>query len=159
MPVPEAANITLSYTNPITGETAPRDWGMQYLELDGVLLVVRHFWRGRERDWSAEVFTDHLESRPLLEWAKAGGGFGFAHVRRAGLLKQITALVGTEEWAQKRALWLAIPRDRQVPRRYRIVRRDLGAWWAVPTHPQRDRERGPYADEESVRTAFGDAAA
>ncbi|MEU6632928.1 hypothetical protein ABZ905_32280 [Streptomyces parvus] len=155
----KAEDIRLSYTDPITGVMEPRYAGRQYVEVDGVLLVVTHIYRGRVRDWSAEAYTDHLESRAHLEWAKGGNAFGFAHIRRRDLLAQIAADIGTKDWAEKRAAWLAVPRDRWGPtRRYTIERRGVGDWWAVPTFPERDRERGPYLSEETARADLGDAA-
>lgn len=154
----KAEGIRLSYTNPITGERASRDAGRQYVEIDGVLLVVTHVYRSQLPDWSAEAYTDHLESRAHLEWAEAGNAFGFAHVRRRNLLAQIAADIGTEEWKQKRDAWLAVPRDRWAPRRYTIERRGVGDWWAAPRFPERDRERGPYLSEETARADLGDAA-
>ncbi|WP_433860253.1 hypothetical protein [Streptomyces kronopolitis] len=123
-----------------------------------MLLVVKHFYRSRTPDWSAEAFTDHLKSSAHVEWAKAGNAFGFAHIRRRELLEQIAACVGTEEWTQKRAAWLAVPRDRWAPRRYTIERRGVGDWWAVPRYPQRDRVLGPYLSGETARADLGDAA-
>jgi hypothetical protein len=105
-----AEDIHLSYTNPITGRTETRDNGRQYVEIDGLVLVVTHYYRSRTPDWSARAFTDHLDSLAVLEWAKAGNAIGFAHVRRRDLLEQIAACVGTEEWQQKRDALLAIPR-------------------------------------------------
>ncbi|MFZ3557127.1 hypothetical protein [Streptomyces sp. BH055] len=154
----QAEEIHLSYTNPVTGERSPRDTGRQYVEIDGVLLVVTHYYRSRTPDWSAEAFTDHLESRGHLEWALAGHAFGFAHIRRRDLLAQIAACVGTEEWVQKRAAWLAVPRARRVSRRYTIEQRDCGQWWAHPRYPQRDQALGPYPDKETARAELGDAA-
>lgn len=105
-------DIHLSYTNPITGRTEVPSNGLQYVEIDGVLLVVKHHYRSRTPDWAAEAYTDHLDSAAVLEWAKAGNAFGFAHIRRRNLLEQIAACVGTEEWQQKREALLAIPRPR-----------------------------------------------
>lgn len=105
-----AEDIRLSYTNPITGQTEPRSNGRQYAEIDGVVLVVKHYYRSRTPDWSARAYTDHLDSAAVLEWARAGNALGFGHVRRRNLLEQIAACVGTEEWQQKRDALLAIPR-------------------------------------------------
>ncbi|PRH78386.1 hypothetical protein C6N75_15235 [Streptomyces solincola] len=156
----KAEDIRLSYTDPITGVRAPRDAGRQYVEVDGVLLVVTHVYRSRGfPDWSAEAYTDHLESRAHLEWAKGGNAFGFAHIRRRDLLAQIAAYTEIKDWAEKRAAWLAVPRNRWKPtRRYTIERRGVGDWWAAPRFPERDRERGPYLSEETARADLGDSA-
>ncbi|MCL8016950.1 hypothetical protein [Streptomyces sp. AS02] len=105
-----AQDIRLSYTNPITGCTEARSNGRQYVEIDGIVLVVNHYYRSRTPDWSARAYTDHLDSTAVLEWAKAGNALGFGHVRRRDLLEQIAASVGTQEWQQKRDALLAIPR-------------------------------------------------
>lgn len=96
------ANPRLSCTNPITGVIAPRDWGLQYLELDGVRLGRQtQLTRTRAGLVSGSVHRSPRYRSPL-EWAKADGSFGFAHVRRTALLEQIAALVGTPEWTQRR---------------------------------------------------------
>ncbi|MFD7764107.1 hypothetical protein [Streptomyces microflavus] len=151
-------DIRLTYTNPVTGDRESRDAGRQYVGIDGVVFVVTHIYRSRIPNWSAEAFTEHLESSAALEWAKAGHAFGFAHIRRRDLLAQIVATAGTEEWKQKRDAWLAVPRGRWAPRRYSIERRGVGDWWAVPRFPARDSERGPYLSEETVRADLGDSA-
>jgi hypothetical protein len=158
-PTVRPEDIRLSYTDPITGRRYGPDWGRQFTEIDGVVLEVKHdyrVWRGR--GWSAEAYTDHLEVGPLVEWAEAGHAFGFAHIRRAALLEQITKYVGTEEWERKRAAWLAVPRKREWRGTYRIVRRAPRQWWALPNDPTRDSERGPWVSERAARAELGDAA-
>ncbi|MFJ5926622.1 hypothetical protein ACIQF6_28865 [Kitasatospora sp. NPDC092948] len=107
----QQTNIHLSRTDPVTGATEAADWGREFTEVDGVVLVVKHTYRGatRHQFWRAEAYTDHIAAAGFQEWAQAGHGFGFAHVRRKLLLRQIADLVGTEEWAAKRAAWLAAP--------------------------------------------------
>jgi hypothetical protein len=159
-PAVRPEDIRLSYTDPVTGRVRARDWGEQYVVIDGVVLVVKHIYRARSGQcWEADAYTDHLESRAHLEWAKGGNAFGFAHIRRRDLLAQIAAYTEIKDWAEKRAAWLAVPRDRwRPPRRYTIERRGVGDWWAVPRFPERDRERGPYLSEETARADLGDAA-
>ena len=107
-----AQDIRLSYTNPITGQTEARSNGRQYVEIDGVVLLVTHYYRSRTPDWSAEAYTDHLQPAAVLTWAKTGNCFGFAHIRRRDLLEQIATCVGTEEWQTKRTALLALPKRR-----------------------------------------------
>jgi hypothetical protein len=152
-------DIRLSYTDPVTGAVIARDWGKQYVVIDGVVLVVKHIYRARAGQcWEADAYTDHLEVGPMVEWAKAGGHFGFAHVRRRLLLEQIAREVGTEEWRQKRDAWRALPRSRRASRRYQVEWRAAEQWWAVPRYPERDRERGPYSSREAALAELGDAA-
>ncbi|MER7497100.1 hypothetical protein ABT033_31445 [Streptomyces pharetrae] len=159
-PAVRPEDIRLSYTDPVTGRVRARDWGEQYVVINGVVLVVKHIYRARSGQcWEADAYTDHLETMPMVEWAKAGGHFGFVHVRRRLLLEQIAREVGTQEWQQKKAAWLAVPRSRRVSRRYRVEWRGPGEWWAVPAYPQRDRERGPFASREAALAELGDSAA
>ncbi|AKN68689.1 hypothetical protein QR97_01695 [Streptomyces sp. PBH53] len=156
----KADDIRLSYTDPITGRRARPTDGLQYVEIDDVVLVVRHLYRARHPDWSARVYIDHLEPRPLLEWLRQpDGGLGFAHVRRAGLLRQIAACVGTPDWNRKRAEWLALPRERErVTRTHRVVRRAPRSWWGVPNDPNRHKALGPWLSERQARAELGDRA-
>lgn len=153
----EADEIRLSFTNPITGRTMARDWGEQYVEIDGLVLVVKHHYRSRSPLWSAELFTDHIEVMPMVEWAQSGGLLTFAHVRRRQLLEQIAEYVGTDEWKEKRAGWMALPRKRGWAGTWRIVRRGPRDWWALPNDPVREAERGPWPSERAARAELGDA--
>lgn len=152
--------IRLSYTDPITGRRVGKDWGRQFVEIDGVVLVVKHIYRARSRYqwWDAEAYTDHLESGAALEWAKGDNPFGFTHRGRADLLRQISECVGTEEWTRKRAAWMAVQRERRWSGTYRVVHRDRRQWWVVPNDPVRDVERGPFASKEVAHAELGNLA-
>ncbi|MFC9280922.1 hypothetical protein [Streptomyces collinus] len=152
-----AEDIHLSYTNPMTGQTVSRDWGERYTEIDGLVLVVEHYYRSRSA-WTAHLFTDHIEAMPLADWARTDGHLTFAHVRRRELLQQIAECVGSEEWREKRARWMALPRKRAWRNRYRIVQRGPRDWWALPADTVRDSERGPWPSESAARAELGDAA-
>ncbi|MFJ4342662.1 hypothetical protein [Streptomyces sp. NPDC088915] len=154
----QAADIHLSYTDPMTGR-APRSTryrDTQYADLDGVVLVVRHAHRSRTGLWSAEPYERHLHGSAYAIWAEhlkdgAGGGLIFAHIRRRDLLEQIAKAVGTEEWIKAREAWMSLPRDRWWSgRRFRVVRRAPRQWWALPTDPARDAERGPWPSEQAA---------
>lgn len=107
-----AKDIHLSYTNPLTGRTEARSNGRQYVQIDGVVLLVTHCYRSRIPDWTAEAYTDHLDPAAVLTWATSGNAFGFAHIRRRDLLEQIATCVDTEEWKQKRTALLSVPQRR-----------------------------------------------
>jgi hypothetical protein len=82
-----AEDIHLSYTNPLTSHARPWDWGERYVEIDGLVLAVKHSSRCRGALWSAELFTDHIETMPMVEWVHSDGLLTFAHVRRQALLE------------------------------------------------------------------------
>ncbi len=158
----KGADIHLSFTDPMTGQ-APRSTRYQetqYTDLDGVVLVVRHAHRSRSPLWSAEPYMGHLHGSAHALWAQhleggTGGGLIFAHIRRRDLLEQIAQAVGTEEWVRGRDAWMSLPRDRWWSgRRFRVVRRAPRRWWAVPTDPSRDADRGPWASERAALEAI-----
>ncbi|MFD3514826.1 hypothetical protein [Streptomyces sp. NPDC058657] len=155
-----ADEIRLSYTDPMTGQ-APRSTRCretQYADLDGVVLVI-HSDQSRNPLWSAAPYLDHLHGSAYATWAQylsaeTGGGLVFAHIRRRDLLVQIAQAVGTEEWARGRDVWMSLPRKRWWSgRRFRVVRRAPRQWWAVPTDPTRDAERGPWPSERAALDA------
>ncbi|MER5301401.1 hypothetical protein ABT039_18265 [Streptomyces lasiicapitis] len=159
-----ADEIRLSYTDPMTGQ-APRSTKYrekQYADLDGVVLVVKHAHRSRNPLWSAEPYMDHLHGSVHATWAQylstePGGGIIFAHIRRRDLLEQIAQAVGTEEWVRGRDTWMSLPRDRWWPgRHFRVVCRGPRQWWALPTDPNRNAERGPWPSERAAHAALGD---
>ncbi|WP_030372380.1 hypothetical protein [Streptomyces rimosus] len=157
------ADICLSYTDPMTGQ-APRSTRhreTRYADIDGVVLVVRHAHRSRSGLWSAEPYMDHLHGNAFATWAQhlkdgTGGGLIFAHLRRRDLLEQIAQAVGTEEWVRARDAWMGLPRDRWWSgRRFRVVRRAPRQWWALPTDPATDGERGPWPSKRVALDALG----
>ncbi|MEU2899637.1 hypothetical protein ABZ690_08075 [Streptomyces sp. NPDC006967] len=158
----KASDIRLSFTDPMTGQApaSTRYRETQYVDLDGVVLVVRHAHRSRSPLWSAEPYMGHLHGSAHASWAKhlqagTGGGLIFAHIRRRDLLEQIAQAVGTEEWVRGRDAWMSLPRNRWWSgRRFRVVRRASRQWWAVPTDPSRDAERGPWTSERAALEAI-----
>ncbi|MFJ1757611.1 hypothetical protein [Kitasatospora sp. NPDC088134] len=148
-------DIRLSRTDPVTGAREAADWGREFTEIDGVVLVVRHTYRAatRHQFWRAEAYTDHLDSAAYREWAQAGHAFGFVHVRRELLLRQIANLVDTEEWAAKRAAWLVVPREPRWWGTYRAISRGPRRWWLVPNSPSRDTELGPFPSRTAALAA------
>ncbi|RLU79929.1 hypothetical protein CTZ27_35855 [Streptomyces griseocarneus] len=155
--------IHLSYTDPMTGQ-APRQQRyreVQYIDVDGVVLVVHHYHRSRAPEWSAKPYVNHLSSDAYVTWVKhlstqPGGGLVFAHVRRRDLLAQIVKAMGGEEWVRSRDFWNALPRDPLWSGlRFRVVRRAPREWWALPANPMKDAERGPWPSE---RAALADLA-
>ncbi|MEV0437677.1 hypothetical protein AB0I84_21170 [Streptomyces spectabilis] len=162
-----ADEIHLSYTDPMTGQ-APRHKRyreVQYVDIDGVVLVVHHYHRSRAPQWTAKPYMDHLSAEAYAAWVQhlstqPGSGLVFAHIRRRDLLGQIAKEIGNEEWKRGRDAWLALPRDPQwsgPP--YRVVRRAPKEWWGVPSDPTRHQPSGPWHSERAARAALGVQAA
>lgn len=96
--------MRLSYTNPLTGEQASRDAGVRFVQIDGVVLEVRHHYRSRGL-WTVHAYRDHLPVDVALDWVKTGKDIVIVDVRRRTLLDRLARYVRTEEWAQKRDMW------------------------------------------------------
>lgn len=97
--------MRLSYTNPITGQRVSRDAGVRYLQIDGVVLEVRHYYRSRS-GWSLHAYRDHFSSDVALGWVRSGNDIVLVAARRASLLDQLASYIDSDEWAAKRQTWL-----------------------------------------------------
>jgi hypothetical protein len=104
--------MRLSYTNPITGHRVSRDAGVRYLQIDGVVLEVRHYYRSRDA-WSIHAYRDHFSTDVALDWVRSGKDIVIADVRRKGLLDQLARYINSDEWATKRQSWLNLTAQAQ----------------------------------------------
>ncbi|MCX4677687.1 hypothetical protein OG413_20660 [Streptomyces sp. NBC_01433] len=153
--------IRLGYTDPMTGQpTQEKQYReVEYADIDGVVLVVHHYYRSSAPKWTARPYMDHLSPDAYASWVQhlsthPDSGLVFAHIRRRDLLAQIAKDIGSPDWTLGRNAWMALPRDpRWAGLRFRLVRRAPQQWWALPADPSRDTERGPWPSE---RTALAD---
>lgn len=97
--------MRLSYTNPITGRRASRDEGVRYLQVEGVVLEVRHHYRSRDI-WTIHAYRDHLSVDVALDFVRSGRDVVLVDVRRAALLRRLSLYINSEEWQAKKQDWL-----------------------------------------------------
>jgi hypothetical protein len=114
--------IRLSYTNPMTGGRVSRDDGRRFTEVDGTVLVVEHTYRARGL-WTASLYTDHLDTRAVIDWLKADGQVFVFASRRRDLVAAVEKYVRTEDWRERRAVWLQLPKAARAGRRAPAPRR------------------------------------
>lgn len=97
--------MRLSYTNPITGQRVSRDAGVRYLQVDGVVLEIRHSYRCKGM-WTLHAYRDHFDTDTALDWVKSGKDVVLVDVRRAALLDRLARYIATDEWEARRQAWL-----------------------------------------------------